>query len=195
MEPSERAPHCENACLVNVEALDLGDRRCAERPVQRALANLHREAYSLVGGELFGIVNARDRAHVRGHDDSAGDDRAGQGATPDFVDSGDEWPVQGTELLLDSRPPFVAVAVLLALGRDYRRRAFGARRGISFRAHSANLIALKLQRRRRTGKSPLGLAARNVNADFALTNPRGLAGEVPEVVELGSAHATSATYR
>jgi len=150
---AESASHREHARLIDVETLDLAYRGCAECPVERTLTNFHRESYALVSGELLGVVNARNGAHVRWHDDGACDDRPGEWTATDFVDAGDERAMQRTDLLLDRRPSLSAMMRALPLRWSYIGRAvFGS---ACFGAHCPYLIAFKLQRRRRAGKPRL----------------------------------------
>ena len=51
-----------------------------------------RHALTLGPGELLGVVDAADGAHVGGHDHGACDDGAREGAPSDFVDPGEKRP-------------------------------------------------------------------------------------------------------
>ncbi len=104
LQSREGALHREHGGVIHVQSIDLARARRAEGDRQRAPADERQEAFALGGGEPFRVVDAGDRPRVRGHDDGAGDDRAGERATPDLVDARDEWAVRRAKRPLEGAP-------------------------------------------------------------------------------------------
>ena len=91
-KPPQGAAHGEHGGVVDVDAVDLPHRRGPHGHAERTFPDARRHALTLGPGELLGVVDAADGAHVGGHDHGACDDGAREGAPSDFVDPGEKRP-------------------------------------------------------------------------------------------------------
>src|SRR5687767_11875072 len=86
-ESAQRAAHCENTCLIDVDLVDLAYGCSSDCVCDGSLADLHRQTDPLIVAQPLGVVDARDRAGIGGHDHGTGDDRPCNRTAAYLVDS------------------------------------------------------------------------------------------------------------
>ena len=104
----DRAAHRQVGRVIDIELIDLADRRRAHTDRDRTGADERGKTLALGGRQRLGIANARDPVTARTHDHRGRDDRAAGRRHADLVHSD------------DPDEPVVPEAALMAEGRDDR---------------------------------------------------------------------------
>jgi len=83
--------------LVDIDVIDLESIGGGYGPSYGAFADAHGKNFTAFGDELFAVAQASDGA-IRRKDDGRGENRAEQGATADFINTGDPLKTLGLGL-------------------------------------------------------------------------------------------------
>ncbi len=94
VDTSQGAPHGQVGRVVDVEPLDLRDRRGADPPRQAASLDLRDERFALPKGQRLGVPHPGDLARVRADQHRGRHDRGAQGAHAHLVHA-DHQPAAG----------------------------------------------------------------------------------------------------
>ena len=105
-DPRDRPAHREVRGVVDVELVDLADRRGADADRDRARPDQRREPLALGRRQRLRVADAGDPMAARPHDHGRRDDRAAGRRDPDLVDAD------------DPDEALVPEAALVAEGRD-----------------------------------------------------------------------------
>src|SRR6266566_6535852 len=101
-DPGDRPTHREMRGVVDVKAIDLGDRCGPDTDGHRTGANERGESLALGHGERLRVTNARNAMAAGPHDDRRGDDGATRRGDTDLVDTDDAGQAIAPQMALEA---------------------------------------------------------------------------------------------